>query len=368
MQLQILQEDLTKGLTLASRMTASRGQLPILANVLLFASKDGLQISATNLEIGVRISLGGKVSAEGSTTVVAKSLAEFINSLSAGPLTLESQGDKLKVSTTKSSAVFSGIPATEFPVLPSADETKKSLTLTLPEVNKIATSVAFAAASDESRPILTGIQFKTVPDGLSVIATDGFRMSRLQIHSTKFIAQSSLILPSRTILELAKILTQSEQKSVDLQIIPESNQVIFSIGEIDLVSRILEGTFPDINKIIPTNSTSNVTVDREDLLRSVRTTSIFARENSNIIKFKIQDSNIKITAAAASLGENESEVETEIEGEGGDISFNCKFMLDFLNSVNSERIVLKMSGATAPGIFMAEGDEELIHLIMPVRV
>lgn len=368
MKIQILQEDLNKGLVLASRMTASRGQLPILSNVLLSADKSGLQIAATNLEIGVRINIGGKVSEEGTTTVAAKSLAEFVNSLPSGSLTLETDGDKLKVTTANSSAVFSGIPATEFPTFPESSSGQAGLVLALSQVTQIATQVAFAAATDESRPVLTGIQFKPTSDEVEVFATDGFRMSKLEIPNPKSQATNQLILPARTLIELAKLAQTAGQKEILMQLVPSSNQVVFSVGEIDLVSRILEGNFPDVNKIIPAESSTTITVDREDLLKAVRTASIFARENSNIINIKIQKSNIKITAVAASLGENTSELEAEVEGEEGSISFNCKFMLDFLGSVSRERIVIKTSGATAPGIFMAESEDSLVHLIMPVRV
>lgn len=368
MKIQILQEDLNKGLVLASRMTASRGQLPILSNVLLTARKEGLQIAATNLEIGVRINIGGKVSEIGSTTVVAKSLAEFVNSLPSGSLVLETEGDKLKVTTNHSSASFSGISATEFPALPESTTGQTGLVLTNEQIRDIAVSVAFAAATDESRPILTGIQFKPVLEKVGVFATDGFRMSRLFVSTTNNQLSAQLILPARTLIELAKLVQTSEQKEVTMQLVSASNQVIFSVGEIDLISRILEGNFPDVNKIIPLDSSTTLIIDREDLFKSVRTASIFARENSNIIKIKVQDTKITVSAVAANLGENESEVEAEVEGEGGEISFNCKFVLDFLGSVTSERIVLKTSGAMAPGIFMPEGNEDLVHLIMPVRV
>ena len=366
MKVHILHTDLNKALAQSSRLVASRSQLPILANILLTATKEGLQLSATNLEIGLRMSVGGKILETGSTTVPAKNLAEFVSSLSSGTIEIETDGDKLKVSTPKSTATFAGIPATEFPVLPASDAKLKSYELASTDLAKIATEVAFAAAADESRPVLTGVQFKVVGEHLLATATDGFRMSQLKILNSKFGILNSLILPSRTILELAKL--SQGTKKISMQVVENANQVIFGIEDMDLISRVMEGNFPDIAKIIPTDSSTTLTVDREEFQQAVRTASIFARENNNIINLKLQTSNISVSATAANMGEGSSEIEAEVEGEGGTIAFNCKFVLDFLGSVSSERIILKSNGPTAPGVFTPEKDDDLIHLIMPVRV
>ncbi len=368
MKAQVLQEDFNKGLATVSRVAAGRSQLPILSNVLIEANKEGISLGATNLEIGMRLKIGGKVTEEGAITIPARNLTEFVSSLTSGPVDLEMAAEKLKLTTAKSSANFTGISASEFPGMPSSQTDDASLSISREDVVDIAGQVAFAAATDESRPVLTGVQFKIVEDRLYVTSTDGFRMSRKQIQNSKFQISNSLILPAKTIMEVAKLVEHTKNEFMEMVLLTENNQVLFKLGQVELVSRILEGNFPDINKIIPQDFLTTMIIDRQDWLKAVRSAAIFARENNNIIKFKIQDSMVKVVATASQLGENSNEVEADVTGDGGEIAFNYKFVSDFLTNIDSERIVFKFSSSTTPGVFLPEKDESLIHLIMPVRL
>jgi len=229
---------------------------------------------------------------------------------------------------------------------------------------EIASQVAYAAAADESRPVLTGVKFWVVGSELMVVATDGFRLSRKQIPNLKS-QIPNVILPARTILELARV---AEEEEIIMETVKENNQVIFSCGDVQLVSRVLEGNFPDVDKIIPQSFKTEAIIDREKLAAALRVAGIFARENSNIVKFMVHGSQFIVKAQAAQTGENESEIEIEKEGEDGEIAFNYKFVQDFLGSVREERIRLKINDNLSPGVWMGEKDKSLIHLIMPVRV
>lgn len=367
MKATLLRTNLNQGLSTVGRVVAARGQLPVLANVLVEASKQGVVLSATNLEIGLRMQIGGKVTEEGAITIPAKILGEFVNATDAESVELITEGDKLKIKAGKSGAVFTGISASEFPSFTKTME-GQAVKIKKETVREIAREIAYAAAADESRPVLTGCRFSVVGDQLVVVATDGFRLSRKTIQDSKFKIADAIILPARTIQELARVVGESNEGGVGVSTIAENNQVIFACDGVEIVSRVLEGNFPDVDKIIPGQFKTEVVIDRGELERSLRQAAIFARENSNIVKFLINGSRFIVKAQAAQTGENESEIEVEKEGEDGEIAFNYRFVLDFLASVTGERIVLKINDSLSPGVWMEEKNKDLIHLIMPVRV
>ena len=378
MKISVLQKDLNRGLANVSRVVATRGQLPVLANVLLEAEKDGLKLAATNLEMGIREWVGGKIEVEGRLTVPAKSLSEFVGSLGGEVVGLEAEGDKLKVRCGKYTATFAGIDASEFPVMPKsgltpakAKEGHGIIEIGSKLVLDIAMQVAYAAASDESRPVFTGVRFAVAGDQLAVTATDGFRLARKKIQDKGFKDMGSLdglVLPARTILELARMADGSAEKNMRIEVFSDNNQVIFGVGRSDLISRVLGGNYPEVDKIIPSEHKTRVIVERGDLINAVRAVGIFARENNNIIKFTIINSQFLISARASQAGESNVEIEAEMEGEDGEIAFNYKYVMDYLNSTASERVVLEMNGNLAPGVWRGEKDESLLALVMPVRV
>lgn len=372
MKIEIAHEDLSKGLSAIGRIVPNRGQLPILAHVLLEGELGGLTLSATNLEIGMRLFIPAKISDPGAITVPAKSFAEYISSLPVGVVSLESGGEKLKVGMGRFEATFAGIAASEFPVIPKLekDRDKKLARFKKNIIQEIASQVAYSAASDESRPVLTGVQFKCGKNGMNVTATDGFRLSRKIVDgvSVQGIDENGLILPAKTILELSRIVGDGRKEEVEMQGVEGNSQVIFGYDQAQLVSRVLEGNFPDVDKIVPVDFKTNVIVEREELLRAVRAVAIFARDNNNVVRFKAIDNNLTLSAIAQQSGESEVGVEADVVGEEGEIVFNFRYILDYLGSLTDERIRLCMNGNLAPGIWKKEKSEDLVHIIMPVRV
>ncbi|MBI5358188.1 DNA polymerase III subunit beta [Candidatus Amesbacteria bacterium] len=364
MRISILQDSLASGVNLVSKYTSNKGQLPILANILITAEKTGVTLTATNLETGIRVNIGGKVDIEGSTTVSAKNFAEFISSLPLSSVELSFKDEKLKIKSGSSQATLATIAATEFPIVPNLSGEPIKIDGVL--IKQIASEVAFAAAADESRPVLTGVRFAKTDKKLLVVATDGFRLSRKEILSTEnFSLSTVLILPSHTIQDLSRVVEEGE---VNMYLMSQNNQVIFDTGKTQIISRILEGNFPDVDKIIPKEFRTQVTVDRSELLRAVRAASIFARESNNIVKFIIHNSSLIIQATGGQTGESESSIEAEATGDELQISFNYKYVVDFLNSAGGESITMKFNESTTPAVFVPEKDESLIHLIMPVRI
>ena len=373
MKTEVLQQSLNKALSIVGRLISGRGQLPVLANVLIEAKKEGLVLSATNLEMGVRVIGGGKVFEEGAITVPAKSLAELVGSMGEVNVELVTDGEKLKVTGGKMMATFAGIAASEFPVMPQiqAGGTKEGrVEIKKKVVEEIAAQVAFAAAVDESRLVLTGVMIKPEGNDVWVTATDGFRLSRKRLGEGKGLEgwNSTLIFPARAVAELARICSESKKEEVIMETVSENNQIIFDCGQVQLISRILEGNFPDVEKVVAKSFKTEVVLDKEELSRAVRAVSIFARENNNIIKMEIREGAIKFSAIASQTGEGETELEAETKGEDGTIAFNYRYIMDFLGSVKTERVTFKMNDGLDPGVWGEDGNEDFLHIIMPVRV
>jgi len=372
MKLSILQENLARGLNTASRSVATRAQLPVLSNVLLTTDKGRLKISATNLETGINLWLGAKIEREGAVSIPAKILAEFVSSLPADKVELERKENKLLVACGSYQADFIGLPAGEFPTVPSLTG-KANISFGGEALSLAVGQVAFAAATDEGRPVLTGVLITTKGSQLVLVATDGYRLSIKKLKEVKGLEKvkefkTGLIIPARTLTEVARIISESEEKSLKLAITPKASQVIFALSEAEIVSRLIEGKFPDFERIIPEKGKTRLTVETEELTRAVRIASIFARESANIIRFNISKTGFEISANTAQVGANVSRVEAKTEGAEGKIAFNSRYLLDFLNSLGSNQVSFEMSGALNPGVFTPVGDKSFLHIIMPVRV
>lgn len=373
MKLSVLQENLAYGLTTASRSVATKAQLPVLANILLATDKGRLKLSATNLETGINLWLGAKIERQGAISVPAKILTEYVSSLPAEKIDLEAKENSLYLSCGNYQASFIGLPAGEFPTVPSL-EGKPEISLSTKDLSLAISQVAFAAAQDEGRPVLTGVLIQAKQGNLILVATDGYRLSLKKLDGLEGIQkvvefQKGLLIPARTLIEVGKIISVGgEEKILGLTITPQANQVIFTTPDCEIVSRLIEGKFPDFEKILPEKGTTRVTVDNKNLTMAVRVAAIFARESANIVRIEVKEGKLKISANAAQVGDNISEIEAKTEGESSKIAFNSRYLLDFLNSIDSELINFQMTTHLNPGVFAPAGDKSYLHIIMPVRV
>lgn len=353
---------------MVGKIVTGRGQLPILSNILWEVDKGGLTLVSTNLEMGLRVEIGGKTELVGSTTVPAKNVSEFISSLKSGEVVVELVNEKLKIMAGKFAGTFAVTAAAEFPVVPKINEgetTKMDKSL----ISEIAEKISFCAAMDESRPVLTGIKLIGAGDGVMAIATDGFRMGQKKWKTKNVKIDTGIVIPAKSFVELSKILDGVKAAEIDMQILSDSNQVIFDCGRAQLVTRVLEGNFPDVAKIIPVDLATKITIEKEELEAAVRAVSIFARENANIIRFSVGEGVLKISAVGGQVGEGEVELEVDVEGDSLEVAFNFRYVLDYLASVkNDKRVILASSGSLTPGVWKVEGEDEMLHLIMPVRI
>lgn len=370
MKLTILQENLARGLNLVSRSVATRATLPILANILILTDKGRLKLAATNLESGINLWVGAKIEKEGSLTIPAKILSEFITSLPPEKIEMESRETTLEINSGTFKASFVGTIAEEFPQIPSFSS-QPILVFEKEELIRALSQVTFAAAQDEGRPVLTGVLLKrTEGEKMILVATDGYRLSLKTLEAKEKKLENNLLIPAKTLLEVSRLAQEKGEENQEIQVAltEEKSQVIFAMDEIEFSSRLLEGEFPDFDKIIPKASTTRAEFDKEEFTRSVRLAAIFAREQANIIKLKVEDGKVTVSAETPQVGTNESEISAKTEGEDLEMAFNCRFLLDFLSAVRGEEIVFEANGPLAPGVFKIKGDDSYLHLIMPVRL
>jgi DNA polymerase-3 subunit beta len=368
MKLQISQENLSKAVSLASRFTSSRAQLPILGNILLTVNKNKLNVSSTNLEVSVSSQIAAKVDSEGEISIPSKVLLEIVSNLPKETLTLESDKEQLKINTSSFSSKVLGMNTSDFPKVPASISREKSLVLSSDKFFEALGKVLFSTSVDETRPILTGVLFILTKDSLTLVSTDGFRLSRKVVNvSSGKIDSLKVILPKFVLSEINR---SSDSDEVAFEIQDKEKQALFGLGDVVLSSIILEGEYPDFEKIIPKNSICSVTLDKEDFLRAIKLSAPFARDNSNIVKIKILKGAVNVLAESSQAGNQEMKVDAKIEGESKDfeISFNFKFLEDFLDSVKGEEIKMEFVSTDKAGIFLDTSDKDYLHLIMPVRV
>lgn len=369
MQLSLLQEDLHQALALVSRFTATRAQLPVLGNVLFSAKDHVLTLSATNLEMAVSVTIGAKVESPGEITIPAKEVAEFVSYLSPGKVDLVSKGEGgVLVTSFKTESVFAAIPATDFPKLPEI-QPDLLFSLKLDNLSEDIEQTAFAAAVDDTRPVLTGVRWEFTGEGYKLVATDGYRLSLKQRTFPESVKKDQLFLiPVRLLQELIRYTSTGKEASIGLT--KDKHQVVFQLSGITFFSRLIEGDFPDYQRIVPGDPKLTVTVDKADFLQVVRQASVFARQSANVVRFKVDTDTLTLSANSPSVGENKTMLSARVEGEEKvfEIAFNYKFILDFLAICTADTLELRFTDSLAPGVFHDAKNPHFLHLIMPVRL
>ncbi|HEY8636789.1 MAG TPA: DNA polymerase III subunit beta [Candidatus Limnocylindrales bacterium] len=369
MKLSVMQENLARGLSVVSRAVSNRSTLPVLANVLLKTEDAGLKLTATNLEIGITYWVPGKIETDGATTVPAKLLTDLVNSLPAGDrVDLELQaGDVLHLRCGRFESHIKGIDADEFPAIGAAGE-RPTTRIAQNVLRRALAETAFAAASDEARPILTGVLAKFEGDQLTLAAADNYRIAVKTIPILDAVPETSVVVPARALNELARILADVEDP-VEVVLAGGRNQILFHLDGIDLVSRLIDGQFPNYQQVVPQSHTTRAILDREELLRAVRPAALIAHESANIVKLQVNtESEPGITVSAnAEVGDHVGQVEAAVEGDGTTIAFNARYLADVLTNVTADQFALELNGPLSPGVFKPVGDDHYIHVVMPVR-
>ncbi len=366
MNIEVLQEELLKGYAVAMRAVSSRVQLPILSAIKMEATKAELVLSATDLEIGIKLKISARVLEEGKVAVPAKTFGELLATLAPGKVKLELKDNNLRIEAGNFVGKLGTMEVTEFPELPSAAEAITEISAA--ELSRAGQNVGFASAKETLRPVLTGILME-LSQNLRLVATDGFRLavSSMGIKGSALTKPQTILVPARALIESSKIIKEGVIK---LGYLAETKQVVFGGEQVTLVSQIIEGNFPDYNKILPKEFGYILEVSREELLAAVRTVQVFARDNSNMMRWKVEKGKVQIMAAAGGSGEGQVEVSAKTEGEGElEVVFNAKYVLDYLMLGGSESVWIGLGGKLSPGL-MAEseaGKDKAFYVVMPIN-
>lgn len=362
MKLQVTQENLNRALNVVARVANTRNQLPILANVLIKTSDGRLSISATNLDIAITQYIGAKVSDEGSITVPARLMQDFIGSLPSGTISLELKDTKLDIRTDKYQSVVNGILADDFPVMPSI-QGGQSWNIPSSELKRALQQVVFAASNDESRPVLTAVLLHTVDGKLCVAATDSYRLAEKTLGSHKI--NNQLLIPASSMNDLLRILDDSAD---EVRITHDEQQVLFVVGDVELVTRLVDGKYPDYRKLIPEKFEYSAVVKRAEFINVAKVSSLFARESAGSVTIHLDEETktLSIHSIASQLGENTSEATGKISG-NGDITLNSRYLLDGLNAFQSEDIMFGFNGKLEPTILKDPAGGDYVHIVMPLK-
>jgi DNA polymerase III subunit beta len=376
MKVTVLQENLARGLGTVSKAVSPRSTLPVLANILIASDEGRLRLSATNLEMGITCWIPARIDEEGSTTVPARTFSDLVTTLPADQvlLKLDTQTQTLNVRGGTSTNDIKCIDAQEFPPMPVPDF-DGAVQINVGDFREMIHQVAFAASSDEARPVLMGVLVQVDKDKLTMAAADGFRLSvRKAVLSTPSLAPVSAIVPAQALKELARVATDSEEPIY--MILPKGRgQVVFRVKDVEVVSQLIDGTFPDFQQIIPRSYKSRTLVSTSSLLKACKQAEIFAREGSNVARLNIktaqsdlQPSEVEISATSEETGKNETIVEATVDGSGLLIAFNVKFLREALEVIRTPNVALETSAPNAPGVVKPVGDDQFLHVIMPMHL
>ncbi|MDO8429595.1 MAG: DNA polymerase III subunit beta [Candidatus Daviesbacteria bacterium] len=364
MRFSVLQSELLPALSSVARSCGVRAQLPVLNNILISASTNTLKLSATNLEVGVVKSLKAEVLEEGEVTLPARTLVDVVSNLS-GKIEFVASSDQVEISTPSFSSKITGISASEFPAIPLSG--KEAVEIDAQALLKSLPQVSFAAAIDEGRPVLTGILLEIKENQVEFVATDGYRLAHKKLEISQSLPFRALI-PRKTFEEVVRLIAEEGSGKVRISTSDNQNQIIFTIDQTQLSSRLIEGQFPAWEKIIPQELKCKVVVDKAEILKAVKLASVFSRSEANVVKLQNSDGKLVLTSEAKELGSQRKEVEAVSVGEELQIAFNTKFLQDALNAIDTPKLSLELSGPLSAAMIKPQKDEGLQYIIMPVNL
>ena len=374
MQLNVQQEDLNRGLSAVARAVPTRSTLPITNNILLEADDDQLTLSATDAEtIAITYRIASGITEPGTITLPSRLLSDFVATLPPQPIdiSLAERSRQVSLSCARNEASIGGQAADEFPPIPPVED-GDTIQLDADALRHSINQVAFAAATDDSRPVLTGVHFALRDGSLRLAAADGFRLAVNTIEVGEDSADREAIVPARALNELARLLPEvSEQISVTFN--PAGTQVLFDLGHATLIAQLIQGTFPNYEQLIPSGHATRTEVTVGEFMRETRIASIFARDGSGIVRLVASPGDgstgrLTVTARAEEVGNNEGEIDALVEGEEARIAFNSRYLIEVLGALDSDRVAIETSSPSSPGVLRPVPDDGYVHVVMPMFV
>jgi DNA polymerase-3 subunit beta len=381
MKLECLQENLAEGLTVVGRVVPTKSTLPVLSNVLLSTRDGELQLTANNLELSVAHRVPAAIAREGEITLPSRLLSDYVALLDHGQkveLDLNSKTHKVHLACGRYEANVAGIDAEDFPPIPAVSG-GTSFSIPAGVLKEAINEVVFAAAPDDTRPVLAGVLLKMGGGSLTLAAADGFRLAVRTVELPEAGPDLQMIVPAKTLIEVARLLgSAADDDQVAINTTPNGNQIYFAFGKTEITSRLIEGQFPDYQRIIPPDAKTKVKVSTTDFLRATRAAAVFARDNSNIVRLECSPSkenaelalgSILVKSTSAEMGDNEGNLDAVVEGDDTQIAFNGRYLRDALEAIDTPEVLLQITGPSSPGIIRPAGEPNgYLHVIMPMHV
>ncbi len=376
MKVSSLQENLARGLATVGRAVPVRSTLPQASHVLLETDAGRLKLVATDLTIAVTCWIGATVEEEGAITVPARLLTDFVASLPNEKIDLGVSGraKQLHLQCARNEATIAGMDAADFPPVPLVAE---GLTLSLAPgiLRRAITQVQFAAATDDTRPVLTGIHTLAEGNVLTLAAADGFRLAVHHLPLDQDVAEKvEVIIPARALREIERLLGEDDEP-VEMAINAARSQVLFRLKTVEVVATLIQGTFPNYSQLIPQSYASRAEIDMKHFLQETRIAAIFARDGAGIVRLQMEPGEgekapgkLTISARAEEIGDHRGDMDVKLEGEASKIAFNSRYLQDVLSVLESQQVVLETTNPSSPGVIRPLGDERYVHVVMPMFV
>lgn len=363
MKIVCTQENLLKGLLIVSRGIGKSPSLPVLANVLLSTERERIKLQATNLELGVTYFLRGKIEREGKITIPAQLFLNFINNIPPTKVNLETKDNTLQISCENFKADVKGISAEEFPLIPKVDK-EPICKVSASDLKDGFLKVGFAAALEETRPEIAGV-YLNISKNLVLAATDSFRLAE-KIIKAKSSHSCEVIVPSKTASELTRIISEEAK---EVEILVSENQIAFRLDDSELISRLVEGKYPDYKQIIPKDFTCQAVLETKDLISAIKTASLFSKAGIFDIKMEMRpkQNEVIITSESGQVGSNIVKIKGKVEGRAEKIVFNYHYLLDGLDHINTDQVLIGLTGDATPAVLKPEDEKDYLYVAMPIK-
>jgi DNA polymerase-3 subunit beta len=365
MELSVTQENFARALSAVGRVASTKTQLPILSNILLRTDGNRLLVAATNLEIATTQYIGAKIVKPGAITIPARLISEFVSSLPKGAIELKVVGENIHITSGKYHSIINGVIADDFPELPTInEESSVSYSINIEEFKQAVSQTIITASGDSTRPVLTGVYWHSHEGWIYLAATDGYRLSERRLVETK--SEVSAIIPTQTLQEVLRTITEGVDT---IDVLFDESQVRFRINEAEVISRLIDGNFPDYRQLIPATSDIVATMNKSEFTRVTKVAGLFARESGGSVTVTVDSDKktVSLHSIASELGENTSELDAEVTGEG-QVTLNSRYLSEALNVVDADTISFSFSGKLSPCIIKSTTkDTNYYHVIMPLK-
>lgn len=367
MEFTVLQQNFVRAYNQVSRVVGTRTTLPVLNNILINVERGKIKLSATDLEVAITSQALGKVTADGKITVPSRLLGDFISNNTDESIEIKAGDDNIiHLKSAHFRANINGISAEEFPTVPKMPK-ERFAAIKAGDFAEALKRVVIATANDETRPVLSGVFFSFNKKKLILAATDSFRLAEKKIALEQEVAEQKFIVPARTMTEVLRLIASCDP-STDVLITPTDNQIAFKIGDVEVVSRLIEGAFPNYTQIIPASSKTTVLAPKAELANAVKMSALFTKSSAGNIQIDVKENKLIISTPASETGDTTSELAAEITGEKVKISFNAKYVLDVIQVIAGDKVKIMLNDGASAGLIREEKDETFLYIAMPLRV